>query len=63
MYVFIYICICVCVCVCVCVYVYISSTFTIYTFENKKNKDCNHQVEIFLCTWNFSQQEPVHRGY
>ena len=32
----------------------------IYTSENKKG---NHQVGIFLCTWDLNQQERVQRGY
>ena len=32
----------------------------IYTFENKSH---NHQVDIFLCTWDLIQQEPVQRSY
>ena len=32
----------------------------IYTFESKNH---NHQVGIFLCIWNLSQQKPVQRGH
>ena len=37
---------------------YISSTFT--QFDNKNH---NHQVGIFLFTWDLIQQEPAQRGY
>ena len=30
----------------------------IHTFENKNH---NHQVGIFLCTWDLNQQEPVQK--
>ena len=32
----------------------------IYTFENKNH---NHQADIFLCTWDLIQQEPIQRSY
>ena len=38
-------------------YIYISN---IYRFENKNH---NHQVGIFVYTWDLNQQEPVQRGY
>ena len=39
------------------IYIYI---INIHTFENKIH---NHQVGIFLFTWDFNQQEPDQRGY
>ena len=39
------------------IYTYI---INICTFENKIH---NHQVGIFLFTWNLNQQEPDQRGY
>ena len=39
------------------IYIYISSTFT-----RLKNKIHNHQIGIFLFTWDLNQQEPDQRG-
>ena len=47
-------------CIYLFIYLFYIYIINIYTFENKIH---NHQVGIFLFTWDLNQQEPDQRGY